>query len=230
MYAVSRMIRWAPYRFDREHNVSPGSFTPSPPLSSPNAASMMNLGDHRRDLSVLQTPPFIIRQNPPSASNSPANGTANSAVTPSSYLNNSSFDSQDQFGLSPPARPGTAPSTGTQNSSDGYFPIDDRRPSVASVVTNASSTGSKSSIGRSFYSGYKKFFGDSDNNNAGESPGSSESSLPPNATPRSHYGFPRERPTTPTNSRPRTPLPSSDVVPFIYQDPDVSGLSRLAVC
>ncbi|KAG0634409.1 phosphatase 2C-domain-containing protein [Tuber brumale] len=186
----------------------------------------MNLGDHRRDLSVLQTPPFVLRQNPPSASNSPANGTANSAVAPSSYLNNNPFDSQDQFGLSPPVRPGTAPSAGTQNSSDAYFPNDDRRPSVASVVTNASSTGSKSSIGRSFYSGYKKFFGDNDNNNAGESPGSSESSLPPNATPRSHYGFPR--PTTPTNSRPRTPLPSSDVVPFIYQDPDVSGLGRLA--
>ncbi|CAZ83205.1 unnamed protein product [Tuber melanosporum] len=185
----------------------------------------MNLGDHRRDLSVLQTPPFVLRQNPPSASNSPANGTASSAVAPSSYLNNNSFDSQDQFGLSPPVRPGTAPSAGTQNSSDAYFPIDDRRPSVASVVTNASSTGSKSSIGKSFYSGYKKFFGDNDNNNAGESPGSSESSLPPNATPRSHYGFPR--PTTPTNSRPRTPLPSSDVVPFIYQDPDVSGLGRL---
>lgn len=182
----------------------------------------MNLGDHRRDLSVLQSPPYIFRQNSPSTSNSNSNGTftSSSALTPpSGYLSGGSgfFDPQEQFGLSPPQRPGTAPSSGTQSLSEGYFRPDDRRPSVASVVTNASSTGSKSSIGRSFYSGYKKFFGDGDASGSAQSPGSSES-LPPNSMPRSHYGLPR--PTTPTGSRPRTPLPSSDVVPFIYQDPE----------
>lgn len=183
------------------------------------------MSDHRRELSVLQTPPFILRQNPPSQGNSPMSGNAGSASTPpTNFLNgNFAFDSHLQHThhshepyqqLSPPLRPGTAPSS-ADRASDSYFPADDRRPSVASVVTNASSTGSKSSIGRSFM---KKIFGDGDN--ATDSPGSSESSLPPNATPRSHYGFPR--PTTPTNSRPRTPMPSSDVVPFLYQDPEVS--------
>lgn len=174
------------------------------------------MSDHRRELSVLQTPPFILRQNPPSAANSPMNGSASASTPPTSFLNgNFAFDSHshEQYQLSPPLRPGTAPSSGDRTS-DGYFPTDDRRPSVASVVTNASSTGSKSSIGRQFM---RKVFGDGDNGT--ESPGSSESSLPPSAMPRSHYGI---RPTTPTYSRPRTPVPSSDVVPFLYQDPEVS--------
>ncbi|KAI5838347.1 phosphatase 2C-domain-containing protein [Morchella snyderi] len=174
------------------------------------------MSDHRRELAVLQTPPFILRQNPPSTANSPMNPSASSSTPTTSFLNgNFAFDShyphtQEQYQLSPPLRPGTAPSSGDRNdrSSDGYFPSDDRRPSVASVITNASSTGSKSSIGRQIM---KKFFGDGDNN---DSPASSESSLPPSATPRSHFG----RPTTPTYSRPRTPVPSSDVVPFLYQD------------
>ncbi|KAL7268125.1 cysteinyl-tRNA synthetase [Rhizina undulata] len=193
-------------RFEREQNVSLGSFPPaSSPSSSNTAASMMNLSDHRRELSVLQTPPFILRQNPPSAGNSPAlpNGASISAVTPTAgFLNSNIFDTQE---VTSPLRPGTAPSSGSQGPIDSYFP-DERRPSVAS------STGSKSSIGKSIYK--RIFGGDGDS----DSPGSSESSLPSNTTPRTHYGFPR--PTTPTNSRPRTPLPSSEVVPFLYQDPE----------
>ncbi|KAA8909492.1 hypothetical protein FN846DRAFT_776233 [Sphaerosporella brunnea] len=166
--------------------------------------------DHRRELAVLQNPPFVMRQNPPSASPSPVN-----AQTPT--LNSNIFDTPEPYALSPlPMRPGTAPSSGAAGSQDSYFPPDEtRRPSVASVVTNASSTGSKSSIGRSFY---QKIFGET----SGESPGSSESSLPPNVTPRSQYGF--TRPVTPTISRPRTPVPPSEVVPFLYQDPEVARL------
>jgi len=149
-----------------------------------------------------------MRQNPPSASPSPIAG--HHSLTPN--LNSNIFDSnQEPFAPSPHLRPCTAPSVGP---SDSYFPDEPRRPSVASVVTNASSTGSKSSMGRSIY---KKIFGGDDA--AGESPGSSESSLPPNVTPRSQHVF------TPTISRPRTPVPSSEVVPFLYQDPAV-GLSR----
>jgi adenylate cyclase len=174
----------------------------------------MNFSDHRRELAVLQNPPFMMRQNPPSAAPSPVNGHA-SATTPS-FLNSNIFDSHEPFALSPHLRPGTAPSAGGVGPQDGYSPDETRRPSVASVVTNASSTGSKSSIGRSFY---KKIFGEGD---SGESPGSSESSLPPNVTPRSQYGF--ARPVTPTISRPRTPVPPSEVVPFLYQDPEVPRL------
>ena len=168
------------------------------------------LSDHRRELAVLQTPQFMFRQNPPSAAASPA---ANSAsTTPVSFLNSNIFDhAQDQFQLSHQNRPGTAPSNSipAPAPSDGYFPAEERRPSVAS------STGSKSSRSR-----YLAFFGGGGGTEPpNESPGSSESSLPPNTTPRSHYGFPR--PNTPTGSRPRTPVPSADVVPFLYQDPEV---------
>lgn len=205
-------------RFEREHNISPGShgtYPQSPPLSPPKPpAPSMNFSDHRRELAVLQNPHIVMRQTPPSASPSPINGNA----TPS-FLNSNIFDSHhDPFQQLSPHRPGTAPTTGGPQ--DSYFPDETRRPSVASVVTNASSTGSKSSMGKSFY---RKLFGEGDT--SGESPGSSESSLPPNATPRSQqYGF--NRPTTPTGSRtgsrPRTPLPSAEVVPFLYQNPDVS--------
>lgn len=192
-----------------------GSLSQSPQISPPNLPTPI-VGDHRRELAVLQTPQLALRQNPPSVLPSPSNG--NSSVGPS-FLNSSIFDNQEQYQLSP-HRPSTALSTGSQGQpgpTDSYFPDETRRPSVASVVTNASSTGSKSSIGRSIY---KKLFGDNENNN--DSPGSSESSLPSNTTPRSHTGF--ARPATPTGSRPRTPLPPAEVVPFLYQDPDVIKL------
>ncbi|KAI5789099.1 hypothetical protein EDC01DRAFT_631149 [Geopyxis carbonaria] len=208
-------------RYDRDHNMSPesyGSVSQSPQMSPPNLPTPI-MGDHRRELAVLQTPQFVLRQNPPSVLPSPSNGNGSPGAT---FLNSSIFDNQEQYQLSP-HRPSTALSTGSQGQqgpTDSYFPDETRRPSVASVVTNASSTGSKSSIGRSIY---KKIFGDGENNN--DSPGSSESSLPSNTTPRSHYGFPR--PATPTGSRPRTPLPPAEVVPFLYQDPD--DIRRLGV-
>lgn len=186
--------------------------------------------DHRRELSVLQTPSYFQR-NSPSSGVSPAATNGMSAVTPISAVSNNGtsggppffnnvFDSNnqsDQFQLSPQFyRPGTAPGTSSSNiplGSDSYFP-DDRRPSVASVITNASSTGSKTSLGRSGRSIYKRIFGD---DNSNDSPGSSESSLQNNRDlPRPNA--PYARPATPTSSRPRTPLPSSEIVPFLYQD------------
>ncbi|RPB29083.1 PP2C-domain-containing protein [Terfezia boudieri ATCC MYA-4762] len=217
--------------FDRDQSVSPGSHIPSsPPMGSPSAsASMMGLGDHRRELSVLQTPTYI--RNSPSSGPviSPA-GTANgfpSATTPVSaastnngshgFLNSNPFDSyqSDHFQNSSQNRPGTAPGPNGSTSSgtigpDSYFPQDDRRPSVASLATNASSTGSKTSIGRSIV---RRFFGEDDK----ESPGSSDSSLLQNNVlqrPSAAY----TRTNTQPGSRPQTPVPSSDVVPFLYQD------------
>lgn len=151
----------------------------------------------------------MFRQATNSASNSPA---ASGTVTPGSFLNSNIFDhSNEQFQLTPNGRPGTAPNSASTpvQAGDSYFPSDERRPSVAS------STGSKSSKSR-----YRGFFGGGSGGTepANESPGSSESSLPPNVTPRTHHGF--ARPNTPTSSRPRTPVPSADVVPFLYQDPE----------
>jgi len=189
----------------------------------------MGLGDHRKELSVLQTPSYI--RNPQSSGPglSPA-GTANSfpsATTPVSaasansgshgFLNSNPFDpyQSDYFQNSSQLRPGTAPGPNGSTSSgtigpDNYFPQDDRRPSVASLATNASSTGSKTSIGRSIV---RRFFGDDDK----ESPGSSDSSLLQNNVLQ-RPSAPYTRANTQPGSRPQTPVPSSDVVPFLYQD------------
>lgn len=215
-------------RYEREQNVSPGSVVPaSPPHPSPPPplhTGIMGLGDHRRELSVLQGPQYL--RNPSSSTSS--NGTSSKDPTTPNVISatlsgppnlNSSvfFDFEDNYQLSPHQRPptsGTAPSiTGPNGHGDSYF-ADDRRPSVASVVTNASSTGSKSSLGRSFFN---RLIGNGD-----ESPGSSDTSL--HHHHGSHSSQNLARPTTPTASRPRTPLPPAEVVPFEYQDPDVSRL------
>lgn len=208
--------------------MSPGSHLPSslPKGSSNASASMMGLGDHRRELSVLQTPSYV-RNSPPSGPTLSPAGLSNvlsvsitpiSAVSTNSsssvFPNSNVFDlyQPDSHQTSPQYRPGTAPGpNGSASTSigtigpDSYFPQDDRRPSIASLATNASSTGSKTSIGRSIV---RRIFGDDDK----ESPGSSDSSLLPYSRP----GAPRTN--TQPGSRPQTPVPSSDVVPFLYQD------------
>lgn len=200
--------------YQRDNNISPGSYgsiSQSPQMSPANVPSPLMMSDHRRELSVLQTPQFILRQNPPSAGPTPTTAFPSGQTTPNNFPNGSIFDNSEQSQLSP-HRPGTAPHSGSPGP-DSYFPSEDnRRPSVASVATNASSTGSKSSMGRSLYN---KFFGPGEN----EDGRSSETSTATTAAPRSH-GF--VRPSTPTGPpRPRTPVPSSEVVPFLYQDPDV---------
>jgi adenylate cyclase len=193
-----------------------GSYSQSPPLSPPAASNpLMNFGDHRRELSVLQTPQFGIRQNLTPSAASPTFGSMSSVATPA--LNGNIFDSNEPYSQST-LRPGTAPSSSSASHglSESYFPDETRRPSVASVITNASSTGSKSSVGRSIC---KRIFGSGEI--SGDSAVSSDSSIPPTVTtPRTQYGF--QGPGTPTSSRPRTPLPSAEVVPFLYQDLDVS--------
>lgn len=107
---------------------------------------------------------------------------------------------------------------------------DHRRPSIASIATTASSTGSKASRG-----GFRKlqgFFGE-------EFPGrdSSEGSLATAAgvkercssytqgrtgRDRNHSNATdHTREVSPTPSRPKTPVPAPDVVPFLYQEADV---------
>ncbi|KAI5797935.1 hypothetical protein DFH27DRAFT_591462 [Peziza echinospora] len=186
----------------------------------------MGLGDHRRELAVLQT-----RPSPGGASIGYSSTTTLGNMTPNnhSFLNSNIFDSHqsDQYPQTPHYRPGT--SSGGQSSSgtigqDSYFPVpDDRRPSVASVATNASSTGSKTSIGRSIV---RRFFGDDDK----DSPVSSESSLAQNGLSRPSGLYSRTNTGTGGGSRPGTPLPSSEVVPFLYQDPqDISKYGEAPV-
>ncbi len=177
----------------------------------------------------------------------PANGSAlasntSPSVHSTTFLNdydssdNASFASQlsPAFRTAPPSRAG--PHVSGNDSPDVPFGLynDDRRPSVASTTT-ASSQGSKNSASRGGLKKLQGFFGE-------EFPGrdSSESSLPSFPTFSSQgkdqrsYSFNRPRrernhsnatdytretrEASPSSSRPRTPVPSSDVVPFLYQE------------
>ena len=113
---------------------------------------------------------------------------------------------------------------------------DDRRPSVASIAT-ASSTGSKTSMSRGGLRKLQGFFGE-------EFPGreGSDTSLPASVAGKDQHsrsysnGRPshrdrkasnatsadQTRDASPESSRPRTPVPAPEVVPFLYQDNTVS--------
>ena len=211
---------------------------------------MTDFSNYRRDLAVLETSGGIkpkIQHNPPTALASPnpiapwmsSNG---GNVTPSSasafatsFYNDSSDNFSEGSQLSPGFRPGTG-LTGNTNATDSpadpYFG-DERRPSVASITT-ASSTGSKSSVSRQggIHKKLQTFFGD-------DFPGKdgSDTSLPSHAKEARTHSFARShrdrnhssatdhtpRENSPAPSRPRTPVPSSDVVPFLYQDSQASS-------
>lgn len=225
-------------RIDKDHSVSPGSKVPVSPPSPPNTSTTKALlGDHRRELSVLQD---RYTRNPSTSSGTNGSGHHYSSSTGSngfsSILRSNIFDvtDQDQFQLTPNFQPRPSTSTtGTFTSmsvepTDSYFSThDDRRPSAASVATTAtaSSNTSKSS-GRPFLS-RMWVFGGADGNPGG-SAGSSDLSLPPSQGAGSEsirsYSHSNSggRSTTPTIQRPRTPLPHPDVVPFAFQDPAVS--------
>lgn len=132
--------------------------------------------------------------------------------------------------LSPLSRPANGRSGGTEYADISYFD-DDRRPSVASVAT-ASSQGSQSSTSRAFHKKLTGFFGDeyrdrttveSQESNAlgvaGPGRSSTESHQRNNSVATNSTGDGR---TASPSSRPRTPMPSSEVAPWVYQDTEVS--------
>jgi adenylate cyclase len=204
-------------------------------------------GNYRRDLGVLQTGRIpSIQHTQPTALGSPNhnsvapwmsnNGTvaSPSSAFGTSFYNDSSDNLSQASQLSPGFRPGTGV-TGNTNASDSpadpYFG-DERRPSVASVMT-VSSQGSKSSISRTaIHKKLQTFFGE-------DFPGrdASDTSLPSYGKEARSHSFARshrdrnhsnatdttQRDVSPGPSRPRTPVPSSDVVPFLYQDSTVSS-------
>ena len=125
------------------------------------------------------------------------------------------------------------------NDSPDAFNGEYRRPSTASATT-ASSVGSRSSAGasRQFSKRLHGFFGDDFHNHI--SPRASETNLLGRMDGGMEQPFRSHRRDKSTNtagstevwagsrpgSRPETPVPSNDVVPFLYQDPDVSPLLR----
>ncbi|KAL9044452.1 MAG: hypothetical protein Q9214_002410, partial [Letrouitia sp. 1 TL-2023] len=132
----------------------------------------------------------------------------------------------------PQRSPSYRPDTGASDSIDPIFSDDKRRPSLASATTvssqNSTTTASRASYGRS--TKHKKlpgFFGEDGN----ESSMSSEASIV--TTHREHSASSQSRklrhnsvqtnstdgrPSSPSSSRPRSPLPSSDVTPWLFQD------------
>ncbi|KAI9701820.1 MAG: cysteinyl-tRNA synthetase [Candelina mexicana] len=233
-------------QFEKESQISPNSGAPlstaynfvSPSGSPLDQRSVGGFRNYRRDLSVLDTSggsvPSISR-NPPTATSvtgprrqwGPYN---NPTVMPSSALPGSFEESTENL---PPFRPGTGRTAASDSPDMGYYGDgSDRRPSIASATT-VSSTGSKSSVSKPISKSKKLqgFFGE---DFAGrDSRRGSATSLQPYGTRRrdtsSHSQRDRNnsqsttyacegRTASPNGSRPRTPAPSSDVVPFLYQN------------
>jgi adenylate cyclase len=230
----------APDRLEKDSEVSPGTMTPRPQPANARA----NIAPWDDGPSPMQQPrgngnefpmhqgtgnmPSINRQ-PPSASpwtNPSSNNDLRQMPTSvfGSFYNDSSENlSQISPGFAPPGGMG--------------FPgeIDDRRPSVASATT-VSSVGSKGSIGGRFHKKLQGFFGDEFTTVPDGSRQNSETSSIKGTLPAFAPGGSRNRnnsmndptlpssPPSPTGSRPRTPAhgPSSEVTPWVFQDPQVS--------
>ena len=217
----------------------------SPSPSAQNVEMTGKFGNYRRDLSVLEAPGG---GNVPSTSRLPTTaGTPNAQIAPwvnsSAVVPTSAFpgsfldDSTENLQLSPSFRPGTG-RTGITDSPDAAYYGDERRPSVASATT-VSSQGSRSSTSRAgFHKKLTGFFGEDFPGHDAPSHGSQTSLVTnggrevpaPSQRDRNnsvHTNNTDGRPASPASSRPRTPLPSSDVVPWVFQDPQVSTLMRV---
>lgn len=222
------------------------------PSGQPRDRRTSDLAGYRRDLAVLDDSNTSrapqIQYNPPTGGISPALApwmSGNGSSTPagagaggSSFYHDSSDTQSIASQLSPGAQPSNfrpGPQPGSPEAAYDY----DRRPSVASIAT-ASSTGSKTSMNRGGFRKLQGFFGE-------EFPGrdSSDNSLPASIAggkdqhgrSYSHTGSrpshrdrkasnatsaSQTRDVSPASSRPRTPVPKPEVVPFLYQDNTVS--------
>ena len=139
-------------------------------------------------------------------------------------------DVQSKLQISPSLRPDTG-QTGDSRVTDMIF-ADERRPSLASATTVSSQNSvSKASTNRS--TTHRKvagFFTDDGRQSSRSSDTSLPSTLQREQTSSRHNSVHTastdRAPTSPTNSRPRTPLPSSDVTPWLFQDFKVRSLGR----
>lgn len=170
---------------------------------------------------------------------------------PLSFYNGSSDSLPASQGLTPSgSRSGMGHLGASFDSPDGiYYGDSGRRPSAASVNTTASSQGSKASVPRGGFRKLQGFFGE-EFPGRDSSDGSTPASLPGgNAGAASiagkdqrsrsyshtrppqrdrNYSNATDREASPASSRPRTPVPSADVVPFLYQDNTVSAVHFVA--
>jgi adenylate cyclase len=211
---------------------------------------MSELFDYRRDLAILDPgggrPPRNQQNNPSTGSLSQIAPWTSATITSSAPASTDNIhttfynDSTDNLSLASQLSPGirhtiTRPSqtpAGSTDSPDAAYFTDERRPSLASITTTASSQGSRTSGTRGGYRKLQGFFGE-------EFPGrdSSEISLghPTGVKEHRSHSYSYNRPHRDRNysnatdhgrdaspaSRPRTPVPAPEVVPFLYQDSDV---------
>ena len=199
-----------------------------------------DFGNYRRDLSALETSGGripSIQHNPPTAASAhnytaPWMSPQNAPTMTSSAFGTTSYDdSSDNHSVSSQLSPGLRPGN-ARTASDPEPTAHDggRRQSLASIAT-VSSSGSKGSVARGgIHKKLQGFFGEE--YPAREGAETSPLSQISGKEHRSNsYSRHRDRKTStatevrdpsPTSSRPRTPVPSSEVVPFLYQDSQVS--------
>ena len=223
-------------RLERQDSeVSPGTVLPKPtPANARGDIAPWEDESPSADQNVPQ-----INREPPTARPSMSsyfNNDARPTQMPQSIFGGSYFnnDSNDNLGQ---VSPGYAPAGGMGFPGDG----EDRRPSIASATT-VSSTGSKNSIGGRVHKKLQGFFGEDVSGVVSSSEGRSSSrqnsetssmqngQLPPfapggasvrNRNNSMNDQILRSGPPSPSNSRPRTPQPSHEVTPWVFQDPEV---------
>ena len=173
--------------------------------------------------SISREPPTTPLKQVPSGGSASSSTPANSMLSADrSFLTDESTDHQTYLASSA-FRPGTSRS-GMSDAPEGGWYDNGRRPSVAS----ASTVGSQDSISRvRQVKKLKGFFGEDPV--AFESPHGSDVSLrnfgpltaSTNPLRTRQNSFPSNldgRTISPAHSRPRSPLPSSDTTPWMYQD------------
>lgn len=221
----------------------------SHPISSNNVPSKENrrlsndFVNYRRDLAVLETSGSripSIQHNPPTALGpspnnhiapwmTPQNGPtmpSTAAQVGSSYYDDAS-DSHSITSQTPSGGLRPRSGTGDRSGFDPSYPHDERRPSLASLTT-VSSSGSRGSVVRAnLHKKLQGFFGeeylgrdDASIKSTGKE-NRSNSSTKQRDCSRKVSTVADGRGESPAPSRPRTPVPSSDVVPFLYQDSTV---------
>lgn len=210
-------------------------FSSSPDVSPKDHGTDSTTRDYRQDLEYLDTSgggaPYASRRQPSvsgiSAQIAPW-ATEGSSI-PGAVPSGSFFDDgRGKLPASPSFRPDTG-RTGASDSPDPMFFGDERRPSMASATTVSSSNSNRrASTSRS--TRHKKlanFFGE-DGHESSRGSDTSVFTTGRDHSTSSHSHRDRNnsvhtintdgRPISPTSSRPRTPLPSSEVTPWLFQD------------
>ena len=241
------------YRSDNGLHISPttglpttSTFFSDSPDASPRDQGTGTFRNYRQEMGGPEASggvPSISRDSPSTGNTNNeiapwATGAPSLPYLPSGMLNGSFFDdTQDKGQISPSLRPGTG-HTGASESPDHTLSGDDRRPSIASATT-VSSQGSTQRLSGSKQNNRKRlagfFYEDSSRDTQRDSDASLSRTLSRDQSVHSgekrsssvHTNSYEGRPISPTNSRPRTPPPSSEVTPWLFQDFKVSKCACL---